>query len=154
MTGVDPGTSVHFRLRIDGIDLGDWSSCEGLGCEVEVEQHQEGGNNGFVWQLPSRVRYTNVTLTRPLIPDTAKVARFLATLPNGITRGTAQIAALRPDRALLVQWVWPTWYSSAGPARPSGPTAPRRRRRASNWRTTDSWRWARCPDRDAGPAGR
>jgi|HigsolmetaAR206D_1030411.scaffolds.fasta_scaffold01553_1 phage tail-like protein len=104
MTGVDPGTSVHFRLRIDGIDLGDWSSCEGLGCEVEVEQHQEGGNNGFVWQLPSRVRYTNVTLTRPLIPDTAKVARFLATLPNGITRGTAQIAALRPDRALLVQW--------------------------------------------------
>jgi phage tail-like protein len=104
MTGTDPGTSVHFRLRIDGIDLGDWNSCDGLGCEVEVEQHQEGGNNGFVWQLPSRMRYTNVTLTRPLIPDTAKVARLLSALPQGITRGTAQIAALRPDRALLVQW--------------------------------------------------
>ncbi|MEU5550249.1 MULTISPECIES: phage tail protein [unclassified Micromonospora] len=104
MSDIDPGTSVHFRLRIDGIDLGDWNSCDGLGCEVEVEQHQEGGNNGFVWQLPSRVRYTNVTLTRPLIPDTAKVARMLAKLPQGVTRGTAQIAALRPDRALLVQW--------------------------------------------------
>ncbi|MFY1691456.1 phage tail protein [Plantactinospora sp. WMMB782] len=104
MTSTDPGTSVHFRLRIDGIDLGDWNSCDGLGCEVEVEQHQEGGNNGFVWQLPSRVRYTNVTLSRPLIPDTAKVARLLSALPQGIIRGTAQIAALRPDRALLVQW--------------------------------------------------
>ncbi|ROT29509.1 phage tail protein [Micromonospora sp. HM5-17] len=104
MTDLDPGTSVHFRLSIDGIDLGHWSSCDGLGCEVEVEQHQEGGNNGFVWQLPSRVRYTNVTLTRPLTPDTAKVARLLAALPNGITRGTAQIEALRPNRAPLVQW--------------------------------------------------
>jgi phage tail-like protein len=104
MTNVDPGTTVHFRLRIDGIDLGDWNSCEGLGCEVEVEQHQEGGNNAFVWQLPSRMRYSNVTLTRPLIPDTAKVARFLAQLPQGVRRGTAQIAALRPDLAPLVQW--------------------------------------------------
>ncbi|MEJ3746406.1 phage tail protein [Actinomycetes bacterium KLBMP 9797] len=104
MSGVDPGTSVHFRLRVDGIDLGDWNSCTGLGCEVEVEQHQEGGNNGFVWQFPSRVRYSNVTLARPLIPDTAKVARFLSTLPQGVKRGTAQIAALRPNLAPLVQW--------------------------------------------------
>jgi phage tail-like protein len=104
VSGTDPGTSVHFRLRIDGMDLGDWNSCDGLGCEIEVEQHQEGGNNGFVWQLPSRVRYTNVTLSRPLIPDTAKVTQLLATLPQGVKRGTAQIAALRPDRALLVQW--------------------------------------------------
>ncbi|GGK10037.1 phage tail protein [Pilimelia anulata] len=104
MTGRDPGTSVHFRLRVDGIDLGDWNTCSGLGCEVEVEQHAEGGNNGFVWQLPSRVRYPNVTLSRPLTPDTAKVARFLAALPQGVRRGTAQVAALRPDRQVLVQW--------------------------------------------------
>jgi phage tail-like protein len=104
MASVDPGTAVHFRLKIDGINLGDWNSCDGLGCQVEVEEHQEGGNNGFVWQLPSRIRYQNVTLTRPLTPDTAKVAQFLATLPRGIKRGTAQIAALRPNLSMLVQW--------------------------------------------------
>ncbi|MDI5941083.1 MULTISPECIES: phage tail protein [Micromonospora] len=104
MAGDDPGTSVHFRLQIDGIDLGDWSGCDGLGCEVELEQYQEGGNNEFVWQLPSRLRYSNVTLTRPLTRDTAKVSSYLAQLPSGVRRGTAQIAALRPDLAMLVQW--------------------------------------------------
>ncbi|MBQ0895535.1 MULTISPECIES: phage tail protein [Micromonospora] len=104
MATVDPGTSVHFRLRIDGMDLGDWNSCQGLGCQVEVEQHSEGGNNSFVWQLPSRISYSNVRLARPLTPDTAKVARFLSQLPRGVKRGTAQIAALRPDKAVLVQW--------------------------------------------------
>jgi phage tail-like protein len=100
----DPGTTVHFRLQIDSLDLGEWNTCDGLGCEVELEQHQEGGNNEYVWQLPSRLRYSNVTLNRPLTADTAKVANYLAKLPRGVTRGTAQIAALRPDRSLLVQW--------------------------------------------------
>jgi phage tail-like protein len=104
MAGDDPGTTVHFSLKIDSVDLGDWNTCEGLGCEVELEQHQEGGNNDFVWQLPSRLRYSNVTLSRPLTPDTAKVARYLSALTNKVKRGTAQIAALRPDRAPLVQW--------------------------------------------------
>lgn len=104
MSSKDPGTTVHFRLRIDGISLGDWNSCDGLGCEVEMEQHHEGGNNEFVWQLPSRVRYSNVTLTRPLTAATTKVAQFLSKLPQGVRRGTAQIAALRPNQAPLVQW--------------------------------------------------
>src|SRR5512142_1817025 len=100
----DPGTSVHFSLKIDGIDLGDWNSCEGLGCEVEMEQHQEGGNNGFVWQLPSRLRFSNVRLARPLTPATAKVANYLSALTERVKRGTAQIAARRPDKSMLVQW--------------------------------------------------
>lgn len=100
----DPGTSVHFRLRIDSIDLGDWNTCDGLGIQVELEQHQEGGNNDFVWQLPSRLVYTNVTLTRPLTADTAKVFKYLSKLPQRVRRGSAEIAALKPDRSMLVQW--------------------------------------------------
>lgn len=100
----DPGTSVHFSLKVDGIDLGEWNTCEGLGCEVTVEQHEEGGNNDFVWQLPSRVRFSNVRLSRPLTPDTAKVAKYLTDLTKKVKRGTAQIAARKPDRSMLVQW--------------------------------------------------
>jgi phage tail-like protein len=100
----DPGTSVHFRLRIDSIDLGDWNTCDGLGVEVELEEHQEGGNNGFVWRLPSRLIYPNVSLTRPLTDDTAKVFNYLTQLPKQVRRGTAEIAALKPDRSPLVHW--------------------------------------------------
>lgn len=104
MPQVDPGTSVHFRLVVAGVDLGDWNSCNGLGCEVEVEDYREGGNNEFVWHLASSVRYSNVTLSRPLTRDTRKVATYLSSLPTRVQRGNAQIAALRPDLGELVQW--------------------------------------------------
>ncbi|MGR4882462.1 phage tail protein [Streptomyces sp. LARHCF249] len=117
-----PGTTVHFRLQVSGFDLGDFSTCSGLGAEVEVEQRREGGNNGFVWQLPTRISYPNVTLSRGLGPDTAKVARLLAQLPTQVTRGTAQITALTPALdsgpvlatwalrdVLVVRWTGPSF---------------------------------------------
>jgi phage tail-like protein len=100
----DPGTSVFFRLTIDGNDLGTFNTCTGLSCEVVVEQREEGGTNGYVWQIPSRLQYSNVTLTRPLTPDTAKVARWFASMLKGVVRKTGEIAALRPDGAVLVRW--------------------------------------------------
>ncbi|GAA1214583.1 phage tail protein [Kitasatospora nipponensis] len=101
----DPGTSVHFRLQIDGIDLGHFTTCSGLSAQVEVEQRVEGGNNGFVWQLPTRVTFPNVTLTRPLTSDSAKVTRLLVGLPQHVTRGTAQISALRPNLLdVIAEW--------------------------------------------------
>jgi len=63
-SGLDPGSTIFFTLSIDGDDLGFFNGCEGLGSRVEVEQYQEGGNNGFVWQLPSRVTFSNIRLTR------------------------------------------------------------------------------------------
>ena len=105
MNSTDPGTSVHFRLQVDGIDLGDFNTCDGLGMQVEFEEHQEGGNNDYVWQLPTRITYPHVTLTRPLTSDTAKITGFLAGLPVKTRRGTAQIAALRPNlRDVIGQW--------------------------------------------------
>ncbi|MCX5213552.1 phage tail protein [Kitasatospora sp. NBC_00240] len=125
MTLPYPGTSVHFQLQISGIDLGDFSTCSGLGAQVEVEQRAEGGNNSFVWQLPTRITYPNVTLSRGLTPDTAKVSRFLATLPTQVTRGSAQITALTPQltagpvlaswalrEVIVVRWTGPSFDPS------------------------------------------
>ena len=72
----DPGVSVCFAVTIDNssYDLGLFTTCDGLGCEVTVESRQEGGNNGFVHQLPGPMKYTNVKFTRPLNADSAKVA--------------------------------------------------------------------------------
>ncbi|GAA1358447.1 phage tail protein [Streptomyces beijiangensis] len=103
-TTLDPGTTVFFKLTIDGQSLGTFNGCDGLASEVEIEQHQEGGNNGFVWQLPTRVSFSTIRLTRPLTPETSKVAAWISSLATGITRPTAQIAALRADGSIVAQW--------------------------------------------------
>ncbi|WP_197364320.1 phage tail protein, partial [Streptomyces clavuligerus] len=100
----DPGSTVFFTLTVDGQNLGLFNGCEGLSSTVEIERHQEGGNNGFVWQLPTRVNFSTIRLTRPLTADTARVATWISSVTTGITRPTAQIAALRADGSIVAQW--------------------------------------------------
>jgi phage tail-like protein len=100
----DPGSTIWFSLSIDGQSLGYWNGCEGLSSQVEVEQRQEGGNNGFVWQLPTRVTFSNVRLTRPLTPDTTKVAKWISSVQTGIKRPTGTIVARRADGSEIARW--------------------------------------------------
>ncbi|MFH8617378.1 phage tail protein [Streptomyces sp. NPDC017979] len=104
MSRQDPGSTIWFSLSIDGESLGAFNGCEGLSSQVEIEHRQEGGNNGFVWALPTRVTFSTIRLTRPLTPDTAKVARWISSLQTGIKRPTAQIAALRADGSEVARW--------------------------------------------------
>jgi phage tail-like protein len=103
-TTLDPGSSLFFKLTIDGQDLGLFNQCEGLSAEVEVYQHKEGGNNGYTTFLPGRVSHGNITLTRPLTPDSGKIAAWISSIATGIQRPTAQIAALRANGTMVVQW--------------------------------------------------
>jgi phage tail-like protein len=121
----DPGSTIWFSLSIDGESLGYFNGCEGLTSQVEIEQRREGGNNGFVWQLPTRVTFSNIRLTRPLTPDTTKVASWISSVQTGIKRPTAQIAALRADGSEVARWglidVLPVSWSgpSLDPASPA-----------------------------------
>ena len=100
----DTAVSVCFVVRIDTHDLGSFTSCEGLGCEVVLETREEGGNNAFVWQLPTRLKYPNVKLSRPLGKDTMKVAQWFSSLTGGVKRTTATIAAMSADGTVVAQW--------------------------------------------------
>ena len=101
---VDMAVSVRFVVKLDGTDLGEFSSCEGLGCEVVVETREEGGNNGLVWQLPTRMKYPNIKFTRPLGRDTEKVARLFAGLVGGYQRAGGTIQAMRADGKVIAEW--------------------------------------------------
>ncbi|HEU0133103.1 MAG TPA: phage tail protein [Mycobacteriales bacterium] len=101
---LDPAVSVCFVVKIDDVDLGAFNSCEGLGCEVVMEQREEGGNNGFVWQLPTRIKYPNIKLSRPLTKDTEKVAKWFASVATGAGRKTGQIQAMTVDGTVVAQW--------------------------------------------------
>jgi phage tail-like protein len=101
---LDPGSSLYFRLTIDGQDMGLFNGCEGLAVEVEVEDYAEGGNNGYVTRLPSRLKHSTLKLTRPLTPDSAKLTSWISSITTGVARPTVQIVALRADGSLVAQW--------------------------------------------------
>lgn len=100
----EPFVTVGFGLAVDGQSLGTFSSCEGLGCEVVIQQHEEGGNNSYVWQLPTRLKYSNVTFSRAVTRETEAVARWFASMTTGVRRTTGHITAVSGDGAVLAQW--------------------------------------------------
>ncbi|MGH3620748.1 MAG: phage tail protein [Sciscionella sp.] len=104
MTIAEPTVGVRFLVQVDDMNLGAFDGCEGLGCEVVIEQREEGGNNGYVWQLPSRINYPNITLRRPLGPDTQKVARWIASMTGAVRRRTGNISAMAPDGTVVAKW--------------------------------------------------
>jgi len=114
----DPAVTVCFAVSIDDKDLGTFNSCEGLGVEVVLEQREEGGNNGFVWQLPTRLKYSNVKFSRPLGPDTMKVAKWFSSMTGGVTRRTATIVAMSADETVVARW----GLADVVPVRWTGPT--------------------------------
>lgn len=100
----DPAVSVCFSVTIDRDDLGTFTACDGLGCEVVIEQREEGGNQFFVHQLPGRLKYSNVKLTRVVNADTEKVARWFASMASGVRRTGAEIVARTQDGTKVASW--------------------------------------------------
>lgn len=100
--------SLYFRVKIEGVDLGSFTKCEGLGCEMTVMQREEGGVNDFVHQLPGRMKFSNITLTRPVSKEnqaaSQNVAKWLASVAAKPKRTTAQIEALDPVGQPLFSW--------------------------------------------------
>lgn len=104
MTDPDAAVAVCFVVKIDDQSLGVFNSCDGLGCEFVIEQREEGGINGFVWQLPTRIKYSNVKLSRPVTQDSAKIARWFAGMAAGVNRKTATIEAHTLDGEVVASW--------------------------------------------------
>jgi phage tail-like protein len=104
MTDAIFASSVFFQLTIAGNDLGAFHTCDGLGAQMEVEQYSEGGNNGFVWQLPSRISWSNITMTRPVTSDSGKVLEWFNEVIEEADREDGEIVALAPDLTPIVRW--------------------------------------------------
>ena len=64
-----------------------------------LEQREEGGNNGFVWQLPTRIKYSNIKLTRPICKDSEKLTAWLAGFATASACAPATIIARGTDGA-------------------------------------------------------
>jgi phage tail-like protein len=100
----DPAVTVCFLVTIDGVDLGLFNTCDGLGVEVNVETRQEGGNNGFAYQFPGPLKYTNIKLTRPLNADSARIAQWISSVGPGLQRSTGQVQAMTLGGQTVCTW--------------------------------------------------
>jgi phage tail-like protein len=63
-TNLYPYTSFRFLVEIKGIAVAQVSEVNGLQIETDTESYEEGGVNDFVYQLPKRIKYHNITLKR------------------------------------------------------------------------------------------
>lgn len=105
-TEADPAISVRFHLSLDVKSIGWWSSFEGLGMETAIEPREEGGNNYFIHQLPTRLKYSNVKLSRPINEDSGHVAAWFMNIVNKRpVNHTAVIQAVGgPDNKVIAEW--------------------------------------------------
>jgi phage tail-like protein len=117
-TYAEPAVTVCFAVTIDDMQLGTFNSCEGLGVEVVMEQREEGGNNGFIWQIPTRMKFSNVKLSRPLCADTDEVMAWLTSMTTGVVPKTANISAMTAELKVVASWgllgVVPVRWSGPG----------------------------------------
>jgi phage tail-like protein len=114
----DPVAGLHFDVVVDGVDLGSFTACEGLGAEVEVFEYQEGGLNDFVHRLPGRLKYAPIKLTRALDAESAGLAAWFSSQKEPSGRKTASITAFDTRGSKVAQWNLVGVY----PARWSGPS--------------------------------
>lgn len=112
MTPLDPTSdsvaSVYFKLEIDSYDLGVFTTCSGLGMQMNLEAYQEGGGGMFVHQLMGNITYSNLQVTRPIGPWTALTMTWLNMMAqagqNGVQPTTAVLSALAPDGSTVFAW--------------------------------------------------
>ncbi|MFJ9786862.1 phage tail protein [Amycolatopsis sp. NPDC101161] len=120
MPDTEEAVAVCYVVKLDDKNLGNlgaFSSCDGLGCEFVMEQREEGGNNGMVWQLPTRIKYSNIKLSRPVTQASAQITKWFASLASGIERKTATIEARTLEGKVIASWA----LEGVVPVRWSGP---------------------------------
>jgi phage tail-like protein len=114
----DTVVGVYFSLAIDSWDLGMFITCTGLGMEMQVTTFEEGGGGMNVFPLPGRVKYTNLSVTRPIGPDTKKTMAWLQSAVNNLSPSTAELVALDPALNPVFSWQ----LSGVIPAKWTGPS--------------------------------
>jgi phage tail-like protein len=117
----EPGLGLRFVAEVDmsdGTKLGFWQKVEGLTVEYEIHEYKEGGLNGFIHRLPTRAKYQNVKLTRPITPESSKVAEWISKVSTTGERTQARISVKDAAGTEIAAWT----LDGVFPAKWSGPT--------------------------------
>ncbi|MCB1185037.1 MAG: phage tail protein [Myxococcales bacterium] len=116
--------TFNFKLEINGLTLGHFQNVTGLGHEIEVLTHQEGGVNDRQHKLPGQGSFPNVTLKLGYVAsELAEDWHFnFAINPKSVGRKDGSIVMLDDAGEELMRWnfvrAWPVKWD--GPEFNSG----------------------------------
>jgi|HubBroStandDraft_3_1064219.scaffolds.fasta_scaffold10386_5 phage tail-like protein len=118
-----PGTalSLWFDVQLEPALEATFTGCSGLAASREVVEWQEGGDNGTVIQLPGRLSYSNVVLTRVVDAQSGQIAAWFATQQDAPNRQPVTIRVFHGHGSAgsaVASWT----LAEAWPVRYTGPT--------------------------------
>lgn len=113
------GLVMRFDVVVDGIDLGAWSSCDGLKVDFGLKEIKVGGTNDYKVYLPDRVFYPRLVLKRAMnASDSGKVMSWLRSMVDATDGGTATITLRDSHNQTVSEWT----FANARPSLWKGPT--------------------------------
>jgi phage tail-like protein len=113
----NPGNAMRFDFKVDGVDIASFTAVDGLTAEYVVKTYEEGGNNDYIHQLPGRMKYNNLKLTRPVDGSSKALAAWFSELGKSqkLTRRTATVIAYNDNSDVVAEWslrdVYPVRYT-------------------------------------------
>ena len=113
------GLTMRFDVVVAGIDLGAWSSCDGLKVDFGLKEIKVGGNNECKVYLPDRVNYPRLVLKRAMSArDSGQVMSWLRSMIDATEGNTATITLRDSHNKTVSEWT----FNSVRPASWKGPT--------------------------------
>jgi len=89
------------------VALGQFQEVKGLGAELEVTSHSEGGVNDYVHQLPLRHNWNRIVLQRGIVRDPGLWAWYSAGLSQSLgARRDGAIILLTPKGTPAIAWTF------------------------------------------------
>lgn len=114
-----------FLFEVDGKEIGRFMEVGGLQVDIEVEDIQEGGQNGYSHKLPGRMSWPNLTLKRGITQNDSLLAWLnkssgegFAGNSNKLERTSAAITLLSANGKRLRSWN----FDGAFPVKWTGPS--------------------------------
>ncbi|GAB2618733.1 phage tail protein [Pseudactinotalea suaedae] len=109
--GGEPSTAGRFLFEVDGVEIGMFREVSGLRLDVTVEEYVEGGQNGYVHQLPGVMRWPHLMFTRGLVQSDALFAwvgrssgEGFSGNDNKLTRSTGAVTVINHTGVRLRSW--------------------------------------------------
>jgi len=109
--GGDLPLADRFLFEVDGVEIGVFREVFGLQVTVGVEEIVEGGQNAFVYKVPSRMTWPNLVFRRGLTQSDAlftwmskSSGEGFAGNDNKLSRSTGAVTALDAVGGRLRSW--------------------------------------------------
>src|SRR4051812_26217050 len=122
--GGEVPVSSNFLFEVDGVQIGSFMEVHGLELRVEGDTYEEGGQNGFVHQLPGRMTWPHIVLKRGVVSTDAlfdwvrkSSGDEFATAGNTLTRCTGAVVLMSSSNQRLRSYE----LQGAFPVRWTGP---------------------------------